>query len=67
MSEGAETTGALSNVEIEHKFLVGDGFDYEGWVVACQALGPDREKQVRVLGYVLRPGARKSMDLPPSV
>jgi len=49
MSEGAETTGALSNVEIEHKFLVGDGFDCEGWVVACQALGPDREKQVRVL------------------
>jgi CYTH domain-containing protein len=49
MSEGAETTGALSNVEIEHKFLVDDGFDYEAWVFACQALGPDREKQVRVL------------------
>ncbi|MDB4694705.1 hypothetical protein OAF30_04685 [Flavobacteriales bacterium] len=60
MSKGAESAVALTNIEIEHKFLVGDGFDREGWVVACQALDPDREKQVRVVDTYYIPASEKA-------
>jgi adenylate cyclase class IV len=48
MSQGENVKGSMSNVEIEHKFLLNDSFDHDRWGASCQALDPENEKQLRV-------------------
>lgn len=49
MREGAMMEDAMSNMEIEHKFLVNGQFDRHDWADACRALEPDNEKELRVV------------------
>ena len=51
---------ALDHLEIEHKFLLDDGFDDVKWMEACRALSPLNEKQLRVQDTYYLPGKNKA-------
>ena len=48
MSELEHIKQELDHLEIEHKFLLDEGFDSRKWMDSCRALGPLNEKQLRV-------------------
>jgi hypothetical protein len=60
MSEGADMEQELDHLEIEHKFLLDDGFDDVKWMEACRALSPLNEKQLRVQDTYYLPGKNKA-------
>lgn len=60
MSQTVNDRRAMSNVEIEHKFLVDDHFDRSRWVDACQKLRPDHQKQLRVVDAYYVPAVGES-------
>lgn len=47
---------ALDHLEIEHKFLLDNGFDSLKWIESCRALGPLNEKQLLVTDTYYVPG-----------